>query len=700
MASSPNDSDEYEPSSDSGDERPNRWRGPPSTWQQMNSEEIDTLAALSELRNRDLSIHLYDAFALKQRHRQPPGNSLPVAGRDVNAATGQKVPVDDWVPQRSWTAWPMAADKVPAPDFVPRTDDADDKYTTRRPVVEFPSTALEEAVSAAVLRTAKEKFESRPWQEEVFDESSLVAEVSGAESSDTEESEARSSRSKTRSRSRSGSTKRESEAGSESAGKRMEVESSDDKEWTNALPLENSRLRPVVSTDDDMSYALLRPSVRHILSKLDATFSILHVSQDSAMNYLSDSTGSDASGSSRLSRPSSREGSQSAGKRKRGRPRKDGTPSKNRGSVAPGEASDDRGGATSRASSVLTASARRNGPHEDEAKKKTRRGRPKKTYERLPDESDMDYAIRIARIQKKPIPTFSEPDSGDEAGRESADEEAARKTQKPKRKAAEESSPQHPKNKRGQKGWWKGRAKLRDWKDVLGAAALAGFPPKAVDRAARRCADLFGQTMELHTLAEGPAGQSSQVKTTRYVPGMPLSPLLDPDEDDELPSQARQARQARAPSFAAGLVPERERGFSRGRSRSASNNGIKSRSRSRSASAGGSHFCHFHDCPRAREGFSRRANLLRHLKLVHGFEGDALPVEVDSEDEMYGGVHVDGFLKPIKIRRGWRGSDAAEEPRKRRRGLSRRSSASETDGGRVSEGMTGAVDVGGEQDDW
>ncbi|RYP91283.1 hypothetical protein DL770_002601 [Monosporascus sp. CRB-9-2] len=692
MASSPNDSNEYESSSDSGDERPNRWHGPPSTWQQMNSEEIDTIAALNELRNRDLSIHLYNAFALKQRHRQPLGNGLPVTGQDVNAATGQKVLGDDWVPQRSWTAWPMAAGKVPAPDFMPRTDDADEEYTTR-PVMEFPSTALEEAVSAAVLRTAKEKFESRPWQDEASDGSSLEAEVSGAESSDTDESEAKSSRSKTSSRSRSRSTKRESDAGSESAGGHMEAESSDDKEWTNALPLENSRLLPVVSTDDDMSYALLRPSVRHILSKLDATLSILHVSQESALNYLSDSVDSDASGSSRLSRPSSREESQCTGKRKRGRPCKDGTPSRNRGSVLPGEASDDRGGATSRASSVLTASARRSGSHEDEGKKKTRRGRPKKTYERLPDESDMDHAIRIARIQKKPIPTFSEPDSGDEAGRENADKEAARKTQKPQCKAAEESSPEHPKSKRGQKGWWKGRAKLRDWKDVLGAAALAGFPPQAVDRAARRCADLFGQTMELHTLAEGPADQSSQVKTTRYVPGMPLPPLLDPEDEGEPPSQARQAR---APSFAAGLISEGERGFSRGRSRSASNNSIRSRSRSAS---GGSHICHFHDCPRAREGFSRRPNLLRHLKLVHGFEGDALPGEVDSEDEMYGGVHVDGFLKPIKIRPGWRTGDTAEEPRKRRRGLSRRSSASGTDGGRIPDGMTGSVGVGGEQDD-
>lgn len=83
MASLPNDSDDYIPSSEDsgdveGDERPNRWHGHPSTWQQMNSEEIDTLAALDEIRNRDLSVHLYNTFALRHRHNNPLNGNLPV----------------------------------------------------------------------------------------------------------------------------------------------------------------------------------------------------------------------------------------------------------------------------------------------------------------------------------------------------------------------------------------------------------------------------------------------------------------------------------------------------------------------------------------------------------------------------------------------------------------------------------------------
>lgn len=69
--------DAYGSSGSSGSEsdRPNRWNGPPSTWKDMNREEINTLTALDELRNRDLSVHLYNTHALKQRHKDPENNS-------------------------------------------------------------------------------------------------------------------------------------------------------------------------------------------------------------------------------------------------------------------------------------------------------------------------------------------------------------------------------------------------------------------------------------------------------------------------------------------------------------------------------------------------------------------------------------------------------------------------------------------------
>lgn len=99
MLSLPDDSDEYIDSLDSDDEyeydgdainhelddvddgRPNRWHGPPSTWLEMNSEEIDTINAMNGVRNRDLAIHLYNAFALKQRHNRPLNSNIPIPGQ-------------------------------------------------------------------------------------------------------------------------------------------------------------------------------------------------------------------------------------------------------------------------------------------------------------------------------------------------------------------------------------------------------------------------------------------------------------------------------------------------------------------------------------------------------------------------------------------------------------------------------------------
>lgn len=43
--------------------------------------------------------------------------------------------------------------------------------------------------------------------------------------------------------------------------------------------------------------------------------------------------------------------------------------------------------------------------------------------------------------------------------------------------------------------------------------------------------------------------------------------------------------------------------------------------------------------------------------------------EADSLDEMDGGVHVDGFLQTIKIRRGWRAADVEGGVRTRRKGM-------------------------------
>ena len=57
--------------------RPNRWTGPGSTWRKLTAEDRAVHAALEGLRNRDLGVHLYNAFALKQKGRRGgPGEEV------------------------------------------------------------------------------------------------------------------------------------------------------------------------------------------------------------------------------------------------------------------------------------------------------------------------------------------------------------------------------------------------------------------------------------------------------------------------------------------------------------------------------------------------------------------------------------------------------------------------------------------------
>lgn len=59
-----------ESSEDQEDTRPNRWKGAPSTWKKYTEEERGLAASLEQIRNADLSIHLYNAHALKLRAKE------------------------------------------------------------------------------------------------------------------------------------------------------------------------------------------------------------------------------------------------------------------------------------------------------------------------------------------------------------------------------------------------------------------------------------------------------------------------------------------------------------------------------------------------------------------------------------------------------------------------------------------------------
>ncbi|KAM0329373.1 hypothetical protein ACHAQA_004679 [Verticillium albo-atrum] len=652
--------------------RPNRWRGALSTWRHMTQEERLLHQNMEQVRNQDLAVHLFNAAML----RHPPEGSHDVLPEGAR--------LGDWRPPQAWTAWPLAVEAMPQEQLLKETHDSHDAFTLRMREKMLPSRVLEEEVSASMLRIAKERFRERrvgegasPTQEGIDEED---------ESSDDESEDSYSLESDVASPMKSQSGANETEEGESSDDSTDEDEHAGADEATQtsphaaaSAPTQKKQYIPVVSADDDLSYELLRPSTRHILSKLDATLTTLH-------------------------------NARMAG-------------------VAARDQTDDS--ASDRSSAISDAETDTSGP----------------PLARTP---------KSKQTKKRPAPASS-PSSSDDADNESASEGTPRGRPAPqrrrrasKRTLSASSRESDSDAARAYRLWRENRLNrwgLRDWRDVLGAAALAGFDSDVVARAAQRCADLFGQSMELKTMIEGQEGYV----TTTCQPGLPLAPKEESDGEEmhleetrrRLRLEAmyhRRAREKRAERAPAGADTQGsdddelddDEDAPQNKSRSGPADGDSESSGAESpappkldidinaveASPDGLFYCpvahckrhskgfgakrglreHFkliHDQPTAEKGvfycpvttckyhvrsFKAKKNLRVHMRNMHGTElagGDdddggapkgkekgkapeqrpVTPVPqvgaLGSDDEMEGAVHVDGFLRPIKIRQGW-----------------------------------------------
>ncbi|KAK0308643.1 hypothetical protein LTR91_019201 [Friedmanniomyces endolithicus] len=179
----------------------------------------------------------------------------------------------------------------------------------------------------------------------------------------------------------------------------------------------------------------------------------------------------------------------------------------------------------------------------------------------------------------------------------------------------------------------------RDWSDVLGIAALVGWDSAVIDRVARRCASLFGEGMAFRTMHETAAERPNDV-VVEYKPGM-ISATVD--------SEAGTGSEEQEPTATA------------------------------------VYSCPYQECPRHAEGHVKAWRWREHLRRVHKLSkrqiadiegrqghgetafrspsaeaslsgdtieadevGNELTSDVDSSDsEMVGGVHNNGFLRPI-----------------------------------------------------
>ncbi|KAK2590021.1 hypothetical protein QQS21_012299 [Conoideocrella luteorostrata] len=636
-------------SEDLYENRPNRWRGAKSTWRTYTKEERTLWRSMRQLVDQDLAVHLYDAFALKRQGK----------GGDATTARALTVKTDDgkdavWAPPKVWTAWPLKENQVPSGGLFRKERDGNERFTLRSAEDKMPGDDLRDELTATVLRLAKERYRQRlrrrTLQASIETASSPAVPRSrdGDGSSDDDSGLASSSPSLPAlpPRMESGD---DTDPNDPSEAIEMSVDESHPEETTKNPKGKPDDYPPEISINDDLSHHLLRPSIRHILTKLDNTLTILHNARVAGLSYLSDSESSTEEDSDAASTP----------RRKVGRPQRP---------YQPGEQD----------------------PSSPSAKKTTsRRGRPRKVHAPREGETQEEMQVRVARESHRRLPpTEEDKEAAFEAWLQEGDlrvmereqqQQQQLRAQSQSRSRSRSKSPsvsgpapsQQHNIERKLRRWG-----LRNWSDVLGAAALAGFSPDVIARSTQRCANLFNQSMTMRRLDEQPASRAQTFTTTEYHPErINLPPSADGSSSDSDVANVSLA-QRRIASRQASLTRSRVSPSSpasssrRGRSSpqqslprsSQSPVGSRSRSRSRSRSSAGLLFCPVPTCDRAASGFSRRANLRRHLQLVHpGHTSE----EDESDDEVVGAVHVDGFLKTIQTGRGWRGEDVLARKRKK-----------------------------------
>lgn len=517
--------------------RPNRFFGPAATWKAWTRTERDLTVSLDRTRAADLSLHLCGAFALRLecnlvaslggngRRGRPPKRNAKWKGKGKARAVGidgegnlDESRDDDLEDKdkdqslehqtatyslpRIWTSWPMPVQQIPRDELLPRLggDDYGESYRARPDL--RPSAALEDCLIAAATRLARERWEGRRWSEsEKVDDGSPEQEALGREMVDIQ------------GRSNDEDDNEDQDNGSAQEQVEHQIEDENNEEEpdyqiftsqpyfspppSSSPPLRHSASpsetdasshikregdispstspspspsissssdqshRPVPLADDEQARALFLPSARHILSKLDDLLLALHKSRAAyAGKPVGKPRGRTLSRSQSVSANVSRTRELERGRRKsRGR-----------------ESSGHRRDASSRNNDADVDG------EDDEAEDSTYHD----------SESPANSPTRAQHHDSSAEPDLSMPST-------------------PPLNTLPQQTGQKRKRTRTL-GVEKPKLQLRDWSDVVGMAALAGWDPAVVERASERCARLFGENMLFRTFAEGDDVQSARIE--------------------------------------------------------------------------------------------------------------------------------------------------------------------------------------------
>ncbi|RKF74042.1 hypothetical protein GcM1_241067 [Golovinomyces cichoracearum] len=404
------------------DDRPNRHIGAAKKWLSYTEKERGEYASLVQAKNQDLSIHLYNAYVLRQRAKeyQDDPQSAKINTEYSNLPENQRT----FKPPNKWTAWPLPPDHVPRPTDNDIKEDGFDMYTLRKKESDRPSRELEEVLLGITLKLARKMFEQR----ESENDKAMTKDINKPIYTSSTDNEAE----------RDDVEKKLSMSPETYIRKPLFLKQSED-----------VFLEPVFSCEDENLRQLLRPSIRHILVKINQVLTGLHESRKACYSH--------ASLESKRAFPRQL-------KRSRDKTLTLVVPPQN-----------------------IRVIANQNEEQNDLLQvKKSRLGRPPKVYERLDGENEQDFLVRIARKKKKAIPVFK----------------TTREPEKPAKKNPELPVKKLKKPSRDRVLRRQNKIGLRDWSEIIGIAALIGISEDVITKTTRRCVNLFDESILINSMTE------------------------------------------------------------------------------------------------------------------------------------------------------------------------------------------------------
>lgn len=146
-----------------GQERPNRWTESQIKYQRTIEAERDVYETLMDSRAQDLAAHLYNTYVAHRQPKQKDSSGDPRVSEEEEKAF-----------RKRWVAWPMPEIWVPRAGET-ALGEPHDPYEFQMPDTR-PSGELEECVIATMMKTARERFAAREWDEMSDDENMEVSE--------------------------------------------------------------------------------------------------------------------------------------------------------------------------------------------------------------------------------------------------------------------------------------------------------------------------------------------------------------------------------------------------------------------------------------------------------------------------------------------------------------------------------------------